>query len=49
MAVSGIKVTGMLISSLLTTPFDITILADIIIDDSNPLKFGEVNSITATI
>ena len=45
----GIKATVTLISLLLTTPFNIIILADITLDDSSPLKLDDVNSITATI
>ena len=48
-AVLVVNMIGILMSSLLTTPPDIVILADITPDDSKPLNVDDVNVINATI
>jgi len=48
-AVPGVKVIGTLISLLLTIPPDIIMVADIIVDDSDPLNVDAPNDIIATV
>ena len=48
-AVPGVKLTGILISLLLTTPLDITIVADTIPDDSDISNVDDENVIIATV
>ena len=48
-AVTGVKLTGILISLLLTTPLDIIIVADNIPDDSDPSNVDDENVIIATV
>ena len=48
-AVPGVKLTGILISLLLTTPLDIIIVADTIPDDSDPSNVDDENVIIATV
>ena len=45
----GVKLTGILISLLLTTPPDIIIVADTIPDDSDPSNVDDENVIFATV
>ena len=48
-AVPGVKLTGILISLLLTTPPDIIRVADTIPDDSDPLNIDDENVIVTTV
>ena len=43
------KVIGTVISLILTTPPDITTVADILLDDSDPLNVDDENVIIATV
>ena len=47
--VPAVKLTGILISLLLTTPPDIIIVADTIPDDSDPSNVDDENVIIATV
>ena len=48
-AVAGVKLTGILISLLLTTSPDIIIVADTIPSDSNPSNVDDENVSIATV